>query len=156
MAHASWTGFGRFEVLGIERIKPDKALADQLKVSDKTKSVVRRENVFYADADPVYRVTTWIPWRIAQGTGLVQAEVPHQYGIHGVFEDEGHVMARISDEVTARMPTPDEVGYLNLSPGVPVIEVMHTSIDQDGEPYEVTRFVMRADMNGLSYNIPVE
>ncbi|MGP3999583.1 GntR family transcriptional regulator [Streptomyces sp. 8N706] len=147
---------GRFEVLGIERIKPDKALADRLKVSDKTKSVVRRENVFYADADPVYRVTTWIPWRIAQGTGLLQAEVPHQYGIHGVFEDKGHVMARISDEITARMPTPDEVGYLNVSPGVPVIEVMHTSIDQDGEPYEVTKFVMRADMNGLSYNIPVE
>jgi GntR family transcriptional regulator len=34
--------------------------------------------------------------------------------------------------------------------------VTHTSVDQDGEPYEVTRFVMRADMNGLHYNAPVE
>ena len=147
---------GRFVVLRIDRIKPDPALAEQLKVSPKAKSVLRRENVFYADDDPVYRVTTWIPWDIAQGTGLLQEEVPHQFGIHGVLEERGHTMARISDEITARMPTPEEVGHLSLPQGVPVIEVMHTSLDQDGEPYEVTRFVMRADMNGLSYNVPVE
>jgi GntR family transcriptional regulator len=40
--------------------------------------------------------------------------------------------------------------------GVPVLEVLHTSLDQNGEAYEVTRFVMRADMNGLHYNAPVE
>ncbi|MET7912704.1 GntR family transcriptional regulator [Streptomyces avermitilis] len=147
---------GRFEVLGIERVKPDAEVAKQLKVPGKTKSVLRRENVFYADDDPVYRVTTWIPWSIAEGTGLLQEEVPHQYGIHGVLEEKGHVMTRINDEITARMPTPEEVRYLSLPSGVPVIEVAHTSLDQDGEPYELTKFVMRADMNGLSYNVPVE
>jgi hypothetical protein len=40
------------------------------------KSVLRRENVFYADDDPVNRVTTYIPWTIAKGTGLLQDEVP--------------------------------------------------------------------------------
>ncbi|MGW0331261.1 GntR family transcriptional regulator [Streptomyces sp. NPDC003011] len=148
---------GRFQVLSIERVKPEGDLANKLKVSAKSKSVLRRENVFYADDDPVYRVTTWIPWAIAHGTGLVQKEVPHQYGIHGVFEEQGHVMTRILDEVTARMPTPAEAEYLRLpGGGVPVIEVLHTSIDQEGEPYEVTRFVMRADMNGLVYDVPVE
>ncbi|MGW2818604.1 GntR family transcriptional regulator [Streptomyces sp. NPDC001415] len=147
---------GRFEVLGIKQMKPDRELAQRLNVSATTKSVLRRENVFYADDDPVYRVTTWIPWEIARGTGLVEAEVPHQYGIHGVFEENGHVMARINDEISARMPTPEEVGHLELPEGVPVIEVLHTSLDQNGDPYEVTLFVMRADMNGLSYNVPVE
>ncbi|MGW5254166.1 GntR family transcriptional regulator [Streptomyces sp. NPDC004012] len=147
---------GRFQVLSIERVKPGAEVAAQLKVPEKTKSVLRRENVFYADDDPVYRVTTWIPWSIAQGTGLLQEEVPHQYGIHGILEEKGHVMARINDEVTARMPTPEEVQYLSLPSGVPVIEVVHTSLDQDGQPYELTKFVMRADMNGLSYNAPVE
>ncbi|MET7696740.1 GntR family transcriptional regulator [Streptomyces sp. NPDC005485] len=147
---------GRFQVLSIERVKPESDLADRLKVSTKSKSVLRRENVFYADDDPVYRVTTWIPWSIAQGTGLLEEEVPHQYGIHGVFEDQGHVMTRILDEVTARMPTPTEVSYLRLPGGVPVIEVLHTSVDQEGEPYEVTKFVMRSDMNGLVYDVPVE
>ncbi|MFC1439775.1 GntR family transcriptional regulator [Streptacidiphilus sp. N1-10] len=147
---------GRFEVLSIERVRPNPELAEQLKVSVKSKSVLRRENVFYADSDPVYRVTTWIPWSIAQGTGLLEENVPHPFGIHGIFEDKGHVMSRINDDISARMPTPEETDYLKLPPGVPVIEVLHTSLDQDGEPYEVTRFVMRADMNGLHYNAPVE
>jgi hypothetical protein len=42
----------------------------------------------------------------------------------------------------------DEVRALRLRPGVPVLDVWHTGIDQDGEPYELTRFVMRGDMTG--------
>jgi drug/metabolite transporter (DMT)-like permease len=37
---------------------------------------------------------------------------------------------------------------------VPVLDVWHTSIDQNGEPYELTRFVMRGDMTGLLYDVP--
>jgi GntR family transcriptional regulator len=147
---------GRFEVLSIERVQPPPEVAERLKVSPKTKSVLRRENVFYADDDPVHRVTTYIPWPIAEGTGLLQDEVPHQFGIHGVLEDRHHVMTRMREEVTARMPHPDEIRYLKLRPGVPVIDVWHTSLDQDGEPYELTRFVMRSDLTGLLYDVPVE
>jgi GntR family transcriptional regulator len=68
--------------------------------------VQRRENVFYADVDPVERVTTYIPWTIAEGTGLLQAEVPHQFGIHGILEERHHVMTRIREEVSTRMPRP--------------------------------------------------
>jgi GntR family transcriptional regulator len=37
-----------------------------------------------------------------------------------------------------------------------VLDVLHTSIDQSGDPYELTRFVMRADLTGLVYDVPVE
>jgi GntR family transcriptional regulator len=121
---------GRFEVLSIDRV--------------------------YADDDPVHRVTTYIPWSIAEGTGLLEDEVPHQFGIHGVLEERHHVMTRIREEVSARMPRPDETAALELRPGVPVLDVWHTSIDQDGEPYELTRFVMRSDLTGLLYDMPVE
>jgi GntR family transcriptional regulator len=95
--------------------------------------VLRRENVFYADDDPVHRVTTYIPWSIAKGTGLLQDEVPHPYDIHGVLEDRGHTMTRLQEEISVRMPRPEESRYLQLGPGVPVIDVLHTSIDQDGQ-----------------------
>jgi GntR family transcriptional regulator len=147
---------GRFEVLSIDRVQPTPEVAERLNVSATTKSVLRRENVFYADADPVHRVTTYIPWVIAEGTGLLQDEVPHQFGIHGVLEDRHHVMTRIREEVSTRMPRPDETAALHLRPGVPVLDVWHTSLDQDGEPYELTRFVMRGDMTGLLYDVPVE
>jgi GntR family transcriptional regulator len=54
------------------------------------------------------------------------------------------------------MPTPDEAGALSMPPGVPLIEVLHTSMDDWKRPFEVTRFVMRADLNGLDYDMPIE
>jgi GntR family transcriptional regulator len=147
---------GRFEVLSIGRVEPSGDVAAHLDVPLGSESVLRRENVFYADADPVHRVTTYIPWAIAEGTGLLEPEVGHPYGIHGILEERGHAMTRLREEVSARMPTADEVELLNLSPGVPVLDVLHTSIDQDGHPYELTRFVMRTDMTGLLYDAPIE
>jgi GntR family transcriptional regulator len=46
---------GRFEVLSIERIVPPPTVADRLQVPSDTASVLRRENVFWADDDPVQR-----------------------------------------------------------------------------------------------------
>jgi GntR family transcriptional regulator len=147
---------GRFEVLSIDRVQPPPDVAERLGVPGRTKSVLRRENVFYADDDPVERVTTYIPWTIAKGTGLLRDEVPHQVGIRGILEDRGHVMTRLREEVSTRMPRPGETRLLRLRPGVPVLDVWHTSLDQDGQPYELTRFVMRGDMTGLLYDVPVE
>ena len=50
----------------------------------------------------------------------------------------------------------EEFKGLAMPPGVPVIEVLHTSVDDKGRPFEVTRFVMRADINGLDYEMAVE
>jgi GntR family transcriptional regulator len=107
--------------LSIDRVQPPPDVAERLDVPERTKSVLRRENVFYADDDPVNRVTTYVPWEIAKGTGLLQDEVPHQFGIHGVLEDQHHVMTRIREEVSTRMPRPDEIAALHLRPGVPVL-----------------------------------
>ena len=54
------------------------------------------------------------------------------------------------------MPHPDERRDLRLPPGVPVLDVFHTSLDRQGQPYELTRFVMRAGLTGLVYDVPVE
>jgi GntR family transcriptional regulator len=147
---------GRFEVLSIERIQPPGSVAQSLRLPANEKSVLSRENVFYADADPVHRVTTYIPWTIAEGTGLLEPEVPHPYGIHGILEDRGHVMTRLRESVSGRMPRGDEARYLQLPAGVPVLDVTHVSIDQNGRPYELTRFVMRSDLTGLLYDTPIE
>jgi GntR family transcriptional regulator len=147
---------GRFEVLSIEREVPSEEVVRHLLVSAHERSILVRENVFYADADPVHRVTTYIPWDIAEGTSLLNSKVDHPYGIHGVLEDRGHVMTRQRESVSARMPKEEEVQYLQLPPGVPVMDLLHTSIDQNGDPYELTRFIMRTDLTGLVYDMPVE
>lgn len=54
------------------------------------------------------------------------------------------------------MPTRTEAATLAVPAGVPVIELLHTGLDQDGQPFEVTRFVMRGDRNALDYQITIE
>ena len=76
-------------------------------------------------------------------------------GIYVHFEQAGHTVRRIREEVSARMPTPEEAHGLAIPDGVPVLVVLHTSIDQNGQAFEVTRFVMRADASGLDYAMPV-
>jgi GntR family transcriptional regulator len=90
------------------------------------------------------------------GTDPLQDEVPHQFGIHGILEDQHHVITRMREEVSTRMPRPEESRLLRLWPGVPMLDVWHTCLDQDSEPYELTRFVMRGDLAGLLYDVPVE
>lgn len=147
---------GRFQVLSIERMAPPPEVARRLHLDSASASALRRENVFWADNDPIQRVTTWLPWSLADGTGLVLDDVGHPFGIHGILEEKGHAMTRIADEISARMPNPDERVRLHLPPGVPVIDVLHTSIDANDQPYELTRFVMRSDLSGLRYDAPVE
>ena len=65
-------------------------------------------------------------------------------------------MARTSTGSQRRHAPPDERRDLRLPPGVPVLDVLHTSLDRQGQPYKLTRFVMRVDLTGLVYDVPVE
>jgi GntR family transcriptional regulator len=147
---------GRFEVLSIEQVQPPANVAERLHVDPDSQSVLRRQNVFWADDDPVYLVTTYVPWTIAEGSGLLQDDIPHPYGIHGVLEDKGYLMARLDDFATVRMPTLSERTLLQLTAGIPLLDLTHVSVRADGTPYELSRFIMRGDMSSLSYNVPVE
>lgn len=146
----------RVDMMSVGRVQPPEDVAGRLGLDPRRKSVICRESVSYADDDAVHRVTTWIPWEIAKGTGLTKAKPGHPLGIYGVLEDQGHTMTRMREEVSARMPTPDEAEALGVPLGVAVLDVLHTSLDQNGQAYELTRFVMRADLTGLLYDTPVE
>ena len=71
-------------------------------------------------------------------------------------EFESRILRILNREVSTRMSKPEETRQLRPRPGVPVLDVWHTSIDQDGQPCELTRFVMRGDITGLLYDVPVE
>ncbi|MDX3364060.1 GntR family transcriptional regulator [Streptomyces sp. ME02-6978.2a] len=145
----------RIEVPSIAREKPPADVAERLRVSAEEESVVHRENHYFADDEPVQIVSTYLRWDEAGGTLLMQRKTGKD-GIYGRLEDLGHVMTSIRDEISARMPTPSEARVLELLPGVPVLEVLHTSLDQEGVPFEVSRYVHRADQTGLLYELPVE
>jgi GntR family transcriptional regulator len=116
--------------------------------------VLLRRNRYLADEQPVQLANTYIPWSIAEGSRFFE-EVPEAGGIFAHFERLGHRLTLFQEDVSARMPSPDEAKALYMGRGVPVIEVLHTSIDQDGTAFEVTQFILPADRNVLTFELPV-
>lgn len=139
----------------VERVQPPSDVAERLGVLSNAKSTIRRENWYFSDGEPVQIGLTYIPWRIAKGTPLVRSGEPIPAGIYAYLETLGYTMTQARDEIAARIPTPEEAESLRVPPGVPIIEVLHTSISQDDEPFDVTRFILRADVMGLDYTVPV-
>ncbi|MFD4323585.1 GntR family transcriptional regulator [Nocardioides sp. NPDC058538] len=140
----------------IERVIPPPEIAERLGVSGDTHSVVRRENWYFADAEPMQRGVTYIPWDIAKDSALGGSDDLGPGDLYARFEDKGHLITYTREEVTARMPSPEEASGLQLPDGVPVLVVLHTGLDQDHQPFEVTEFVMRADYTGLDYTMKVD
>jgi GntR family transcriptional regulator len=131
-------------------------VAERLGVSPKAKTVVERENWYFAEDTPVQVGWTYIPVGIAAGSRLARNVDLGTGSIYARLEDQGYPLASIREEIAARMPTPVEAKGLATSPGVPVIELLHTSFDHHGVAFEVTRFVMRADVMTLDYTVPIE
>lgn len=157
--HAEVSAQGRLPsavCTSIERVIPPPEIIERLDVDADSASVVRRENWYYADSEPMQLGITFIPWSIAEGSPLGYTDDLGKGDLYGRFEDVGHLITYTREEATARMPTPDEAEQLQVPDGVPVLDVLHTGIDQDRRPFEVTRFVMRADYTGLDYSMPVE
>jgi GntR family transcriptional regulator len=135
---------------------PPADVAERLNLDPATDRVVRRENWYYADDEPVQFGVTHVPVDVAGDSVIATEHSMGQGGIYLRFEEIGYLITRIREEVSARMPSAEETAGLALPPGVPVLVVLHTSIDANGRPFEVTRFVIRADLSGLVYEMPVD
>lgn len=145
----------RVDCTSITKVSIPADIAERMDVDGDVK-VVRRENWYFSDDEPVQMGVTYIPWETVKGTPLADSAKMGKGSLYARLEECGHRITSIREEVSSRMPTPDEVKSLEVPIGTPVLEVVHTSFDQDGVAFEVTRFVMRADTNGLDYRIHIE
>lgn len=146
----------RVEVPDISKVDAPPDIADRLGITGTGEQVVQRVNHYFTDDEPLQIGTTYIPWSICKDSVLATSATMGKGSLYERFAELGHAINRVREEITARMPSPDEVRLLAIPAGVPVIELLHTGIDQDGRPFEATRFVMRADRTALDYDIPIE
>ena len=145
----------RVDCTSITQINPPPEVAERLDIG-LTDQVVRRENWYYADEEPVQVGVTFAPWRIVEGTPIADSVDMGPEGIYGQFAARGHVITYTREQIDARMPTHEEVTRLHIPIGTPVIDLWHTGIDASRQPFEVTHFIMRADLVALDYDMPVE
>ncbi|GAA1029002.1 hypothetical protein GCM10009557_15980 [Virgisporangium ochraceum] len=118
--------------------------------------VIVRESLYLVDGEPVQVGVTYIPAAIADGSPLASDADLGPGGIYGRFEELGWPVAQIREDLVARQPTPAEAASLALPPHGPVLEVTHTSMDDWKRPFEVTRYVLRADRAGFTYELQID
>jgi len=134
-------------------VVPDE-IAERLGVPTGSTVLVRSRRYLHGSV-PMEIATSYVPWSIAEGTPIAE-ENPGPGGIYARIEDAGHRLARFSEDVTARMPMPDESKALHLPSGTPVMRVLRTAYDTDDMAVEVCDTVMTADLFVLSYELPAD
>lgn len=95
----------RAECRSVTNEPPPADVADRLGVDPQT-PVVRRENWYYADDEPVQIGVTYIPVPIAGDSPLASEKKLGKGSIYERFEELGYPIARIREEISARMRTP--------------------------------------------------
>lgn len=140
------------EVLHIGAEDATGEVADRLQLSA-GESVLVRSRRYLSDGEPVELATSYLPFDLVDGTPICEPN-PGPGGIYARLEELGHQLAHFTEEVTARMPLPDEVRALRLTPGVPVFRLVRTAYDTDGRPVEICDTVMATDRYVLSYDLP--
>ncbi|MFJ3366454.1 GntR family transcriptional regulator [Streptomyces anthocyanicus] len=82
--------------------------------------VVVRERMRTVDGRPFQLSTSYFPASIAAGTPLTEERDVAMPG--GILNAIGHPQLRVRDEITVRMPSPEESERLALPPGTPVAQ----------------------------------
>ena len=75
-----------------------------------------RRRRYLADGEPMELATSYIPWELAEGTPITEANTGPG-GIYARLEERGHELKRFSEEVASRMPTSEEVRALRARAG---------------------------------------
>ncbi len=140
------------EVLEVGQAAAPEDVAERLRLNPDAPVLVRRRR-YLGDGQPMELAVSYVPWALAEDTPMVEHN-PGPGGIYARLEQAGHELGGLTEEVTARMPTPKEARALALRPGVPVITLVRTAYDTAGTPVEVCDTVMAANLYVLSYELP--
>ena len=99
---------------------------------------------------PAVIPTSCYPLLVADGTRLESSDALPE-GPDNLTEQLGHRFARGVELLRARMPTPQEVRFLEPEPGIPVVRMLHIDYDPDGRVLRVADDLYAADRNDFAF-----
>jgi len=106
------------------------------------------------DDRPNQLADSYYPLDVIEGT-LIREENTGPGGGFARLEEAGHTLERICEELSVRMPHPNEVMLLELPPGTPVVDLTRTTRDSTGRAVEVMLTVIAGDMATFYYDFPI-
>jgi GntR family transcriptional regulator len=143
------------QLIGVVQGEAPAEVAARLGI-ETTVPVVIRKRLFLVDGEPVARCDSYFPLELVDGTEIMLHNLIRG-GTARVIEDaDGPIrrtVVRTVDDLTARMPTPDELAQLHLGAGAPVVRVIRTRLDAADVPVEVQDTVAAADRHTFRYEV---
>lgn len=125
-------------------------VAKRLKIAEND-LVVARSCFRLVDDRPWSDQVSYYAMDVAQAAGLT---APHDIakGTVRAMAEAGHVEIGTVDEVSARMPTPEEARALDIAAGVPLMLYYRTTYSET-RPLRLTKTLFPADRNTLVYEL---
>lgn len=143
---------GDVEVLEIGPVAAPPEIAERLRCASGERLLVRRRR-YWAEGQPMELAASYLPWELVEGTRITEKDTGPG-GIYARLEEIGQRLDRFVEEVSSRMPTPEEAKALRLTAGIPVFLLVRTAYTVDGRAVEVCDTTMAADRYVLVYELP--
>lgn len=144
---------GGQRVVGVGEVPASADVAELLGVAEGEAVVVRRR-VMYLDDRPCELTDAYYPAPIARGTRLAgTAKIPG--GAVTLLRELGYVGVLAREDVTARMPTPEEREALRIEPDEPVLCLARVTLDADDRPIQADLMTMPAGLQRLRYEMRI-
>jgi GntR family transcriptional regulator len=129
---------------------PTDLAARALRLDPGAHVLVRRRR-YLVEGRPVQLAASYYPAKLVAGTRIAEPDTGPG-GVYARLAELGHAPEAFTEELRARMPSPEERAGLALPDGNPVIAVMRTAYRADREPVELNEMVLDAASYVLQYD----
>lgn len=137
--------------LHVERIRPPRNIAVRLNLDTERDFCIVRRRTRYIDRQPGITSDDYFDEAIVRGTELAE---PEDTTREDILKEAGYEQTYDVDEITTRMPTPDEMTRLALGAGQPVAEHIRTGYTAAGKAVRVMISIIPGDKLILRYVMP--
>jgi len=137
--------------LHVEQITPPPSIAERLNLDRRTDTCVVRRHVRYIDGRPAIISDDYFDERIVRGTELA---APEDTTRENILAEAGYEQVYDIDEIITRMPTPEEITRLGISPGTPVAEHIRTGYTAEDQAVREMVSIVPGDVLILQYTVP--
>ncbi|GAA3372175.1 hypothetical protein GCM10017744_102620 [Streptomyces antimycoticus] len=116
-------------------------------------NVVARRRLRWVDGEPSQIADSYFPEWAAEGTPLLEERDVTMPG--GILAATGNPQRFFRDELTTRMPTPEEEQRMDLPPGTPVCQHVRIGLLADRTPVRAMVTICPGDRHVIVYEMEV-
>lgn len=139
------------EIRELAEVPSPEWVAHWFEIEPGTTVFVRRRRI-WLEGMPTQLGDSFYLADVVRGTPVTQEDTGPG-GCYARLEERGHHLTRFREEISLRMPTPQEARLLRLNKGVPVAELHRIACTASG-PLEVLSAVMAGDRHIFTYEFP--